>query len=48
MSDEWQGETEEERRRLDAIRPWHRLAWVLVGVFAVIAIYLKLKQLGGW
>jgi hypothetical protein len=48
MPDEWHGETEEERKRLDAIRPWHRLAWVAVGVFGVIAIYLKLKQLGGW
>lgn len=41
-------EYERNRKRLDALRPWHRIAWVLVGVLGVVAIYMKLKELGGW
>jgi hypothetical protein len=48
MNDEWHEPTEEERRWLDLIRRWHRPMWVAVGVFFVIGMYMKLKQLGGW
>lgn len=41
-------EYERERRRLDALRPWHRLGWVAVGASVVIALYLALKDLAGW
>ncbi len=41
-------EAERERKRLDALRPWHRIAWVLVGVLVVVGLYLKAKELGGW
>lgn len=39
-------ERERERRRLDAIRPWHRVAFVVAGVFLVIALYLQFASLG--
>jgi hypothetical protein len=39
-------EHERERRRLDAIRPWHRAAFVAVGVLLVVALYLQFNALG--
>jgi hypothetical protein len=31
-------EHEREKRRLDAIRPWHRAAFIILGVGLVIAL----------
>ncbi len=48
MPDEWHRENERERKRVEAFRAWHRVAWTVVGVLGAVAIYLKLKQVIGW
>jgi len=40
-------EYERERQRLDVIRPWHRIGWVLLGVLGVVAVALTLREIAG-